>query len=232
MTDVTVEQGAGDAPVEKRVLTIEVRGKCGTVDVKIDEESIPGDVYEYIFKTGLEAIINKVGMSKIATGITKLSGDAAVKAKAAVLEQAKKNVAALYDGTIKGLRSTTKVKGAVQTEAMRLAKAQVKELLRNNGYKISAFDAKELTAYAKSVLEANPDLLKKAEANLAERAATPVKGIDLKKMLGAHADDEGMKAKPKVPPKPRAKGEKAPLSAKQAGLVAPRAKPGTSPSVN
>lgn len=230
MTDVTVEAGADAAPKTKKELSIDVRAKCGTVVVDVD--NLPDDVYEYVMKAGLEAIINKVGMSKIATGITKLTGDAAAKAKDAVLKQAQQNVEALYAGTIKGLRAASKVKGAVNTEAMRLAKAQVKELLRSNGYKISAFDAKELTAYAKSVLEANPDLYKKAEANLAERAATPVKGIDLSKMLGAHASDETFKAKPKVPPKPKTKGDKPTLSAKQAGLVAPRAKPGGAPVVN
>ena len=224
MTDTTVEQGASPTdPTVKQVLTIDIRAKCGTVDV--DVEKLPIEVYEYALKVGLEAIINKVGMSKIATGITKLTGKEAETAKAKVVEQAQKNVAALYDGSIKGMGGKTKRAGVVNTEALRLAKAMVKELLRSNGYKISAFDAKELTAMAKEVLAANPDIYKKAEANLAERAATPVKGFDLKKMLGSRADSEELKAKPKVPPKPKAKGEKGPLSAKQASLVAPRAKP-------
>jgi hypothetical protein len=222
MTDTTVEPDTADAGV-KKLLTIEIRAKCGSVDVDVDQ--LPIEVYEYALKVGLEAIINKVGMSKIATGITKLTGKEAETAKAKVVEQAQKNVAALYDGSIKGMRSATKRAGVVNTEAMRLAKAMVKELLRSNGYKISAFDAKELTAMAKEVLAANPDIYKKAEANLAERSATPVKGFDLKKMLGTKADDESFKAKPKVPPKPKAKGEGKPLSAKQAGMVAPRTKP-------
>lgn len=221
MTDTTVANDA-TPPTEKKIFTIEVRGKCGTVDV--DPDDLPIDVYEYALKAGLEAIINKVGMSKIAAGITKLSGKAADDAKAKVLEQARKNVADLKNGTIKGLRSSTKRAGAVNTEALRLAKAMAKQVLRDNGYKISAFDAKELTAMAKEVLAGNPDIYKKAEANLAERAATPVKGFDLKKMLGARADSEELKAKPKAPPK-KAKGEKGTLSAKQAGMVAPRAKP-------
>src|SRR5882762_6139882 len=111
MTDVTVEQGAtSEAPV-KKTLTIDVRAKCGTVDVNVDD--LPDDVYEYVMKAGLEAIINKVGMSKIATGITKLSGKAADDAKAKVAEQAQKNAGVLYDGSITGLRATTRVKGSV-----------------------------------------------------------------------------------------------------------------------
>lgn len=221
MTDTTVEVDPG----EKKLLTVTIRGKCGTLDVDTSK-IVDDETYEKIFLIGLETAINKVGMSKIAAGLTKLSGAALEAAKAAVLKQAQENVEAIYAGNLKGLKKTAKATGAVQTEAMRLAKAQVKELLRANGYKIGAFSAKELTDYAKEVLAANPELLKKAEANLEERKATPVKGIDLKKMLGSMADNPEAKAKPKVPPKPKAKGEKPTLSAKQAGLVAPRAKPG------
>lgn len=217
MTDTQVEQEA------KKLLTVTIRGKCGTLDVDTDMIT-DMETYEKIFLVGLETVINKVGMSKIAAGLTKLSGAQLDAAKAAVLKQAQENLEAIYAGNLKGLKKTAKASGAVQTEAMRLAKAQVKELLRSNGYKIGAFSAKEITDFAKEVLAANPELLKKAEANLEERKATPVKGIDLRKMLGAMADNPDAKAKPKVPPKP--KGAKAPLSAKQAGLVAPRAKPG------
>src|SRR5258708_32668 len=142
MTDVTVEQDTAEATV-KKILTVEIRGKCGSVE--IDPEKITDDaMYEFIFKTGLDTLLNKVGMSKIATGITKLSGAEADRAKAAVMKQAQENVEAIYAGTLKGSRAKSKVTGAVNTEAMRLAKAMVKDLLRNNGYKIGAFDAKEL----------------------------------------------------------------------------------------
>jgi hypothetical protein len=130
----------------------------------------------------------------------------------------------MYDGDLKGAKATSKRTGATQTEAMRLAKALVKDTLRTNGYKISAFDAKEITAFAKEVLAANQDLYKRAEENLKARAELPVKGLSVASMLGERTGDETLKAKPKVPPKPKAKAKDV-ISAAQAGKVAPRAKP-------
>lgn len=206
-------------------VTLKVKLKGGVGEVEVDASKIVDmDVYQYIFQVGLETIINKVGMSKLATGITKAQGEDKAKRIEEIKAQAQKTIQAMYDGDLKGAKATSKRTGATQTEAMRLAKALVKDTLRSNGYKISAFDAKELTAYAKEVLAGNPDLYKRAEENLAQRAALPVKGLDVKSMLGEKAGDETLKAKPKVPPKPRVKGEKV-LSAAQAGKVAPRAKP-------
>ncbi len=107
---------------------------------------------------------------------------------------------------------------------MRLAKNMVKDLIRNSGQKIGAYSAKELTAAAKTVLERNPALIQLAEKNLAERA-TEAKGtsaLNLKGLFGAKADSDEVKAKPKAPPKRKAG---TPISAKQAGMAAPRQKP-------
>lgn len=218
MSDVAVE-----TPTSK-ILQIPLKGKCGTVAV--DPDRITDDaIYEYIFAVGLETVINKVGMSKKAAGITKLTGAAHESAVADVRKQAEDNVKAIYAGTIKRPGVSSKRSGAVQTEAMRLARGVVKQLLREEGYKTGAIDAKDLTAYAKEVLATNPELYKKAEANLAERAkeaeTTKSGGIDIKALLGAKANDESLKAKPKVPPKPRAAKAKTPA----AGAVAPRQKP-------
>jgi hypothetical protein len=140
-------------------------------------------------------------MSKLLPGITKLEGTDAEKAKDAVRKQARANIQEILKGTIKlkGARSAVKVDGAVQTEALRMAKDMVKDLIRANGQKIGAYKASEITAAAKDVLEANPDLIKKAEANLAERAgaAKTTKALDLKAMFGAKAESEEVKAKPK-----------------------------------
>jgi len=207
--------------------TIKIKLKGGVGEVEVDTSLIVDmDVYQYIFTVGLETIINKVGMSKIATGITKAVGEDKVKRTAEIVEQATRTVQAMYDGNLKGAKATSKRTGATQTEAMRLAKALVKDTLRSNGYKISAFDAKELTAFAKDVLAGNPDLYKRAEENLKARAELPVKGLDVKSMLGDKAGDESLKAKPKVPPKPKAKAGEV-LSAAQAGKVQTRQKPAT-----
>jgi hypothetical protein len=216
MTDAT----AGEASV-----TLKIKLKGGVGEVEVDASKIVDmDVYQYIFQVGLETIINKVGMSKIAAGITKAEGEDKAKRSADIIEQAQKTIQAMYDGDLKGAKATSKRTGATQTEAMRLAKALVKDTLRTNGYKISAFDAKEITAFAKEVLAANQDLYKRAEENLKARAELPVKGLSVASMLGERTGDETLKAKPKVPPKPKAKAKDV-ISAAQAGKVAPRAKP-------
>lgn len=216
-----------DAVAGEASVTLKVKLKGGVGEVEVDASKIVDmDIYQYIFQVGLETIINKVGMSKLATGITKATGEDKAKRTQQIVEQAQKTIQAMYDGDLKGAKATSKRTGATQTEAMRLAKALVKDLLRKEGYKISAFDAKELTAFAKEVLAGNQDLYKRAEENLAQRAALPVKGLDVKSMLGDKAGDESLKAKPKVPPKPRAaKADGAPISAAQAGKVQTRAKP-------
>lgn len=215
MTDTT-EAGA-------KILKVKL--KAGAGEVEVDTSQITDmAMYQYVFQTGLDTLVNKVGMSKIAAGLTKLEGDEKAKAIAAVVEQALKNVQAIYDGDLKGAKATSKRTGAVQTEAMRLAKALVKQTLRDNGYKISAFDAKELSTFAKDVLASNQDLYKTAEENLKARAALPVKGLNVAAMLGERSGDESLKAKPKVPPKPKGKAKDV-LSAAQAGKVQPRQKP-------
>jgi len=215
------------ATTEAASVILKIKLKGGVGEVEVDASKIVDmDVYQYIFQVGLETIINKVGMSKIAAGITKVSEADKPKRTAEIVEQAQKTVQAMYDGNLKGAKATSKRTGAVQTEAMRLAKALVKDTLRSNGYKISAFNAKELTAFAKDVLAGNADLYKRAEENLKARAELPVKGLNVATMLGERAGDEALKAKPKVPPKAKAKdGAKEVLSAAQAGKVQPRAKP-------
>lgn len=212
-----------DTGTDSKIRQVKLKGGAG--EVPFDTSKVEDmAMYEYIFMTGVETLVNKVGMSKISAGLTKLEGEEKAKAIAAVVEQALKNIQAMYDGDLKGAKATSKRTGAVQTEAMRLAKALVKQTLRDNGYKLSAFDAKELTDFAKEVLKENQDLYKTAEENLKARAALPVKGLNVAAMLGERTSDETLKAKPKVPPKPKAKVKDV-LSATQAGKVQPRAKP-------
>jgi len=212
-----------DTEATSKTLKIKLKGGAGEVEVdtsRIEDMA----VYQYIFQCGLETIINKVGMSKIAAGLTKLEGEEKAKAITKVTEQANLTVQAMYSGDLKGAKATSKRTGSVQTEAMRLAKAIVKQTLRDNGYKISAFDNSELTTFAKDVLAGNQDLYKTAEENLKARAALPIKGLNVAAMLGERSGDESLKAKPKVPPKPKGKAKDV-LSAAQAGKVAPRQKP-------
>lgn len=224
MNDITTNTPEAAAPSAPWVETIELKGSVGSVEVQVG--NLPDDVYKMVMAEGLKAIINAVGMSKILPGVTKLEGKAKEERIAAIMNQANANVKSLYDGTIKKGGKKAKTSGAVATEAMRLAKMLVKDHIRNSGQKIGAYSAKEITEAAKKVLEGNPRLVQQAEANLAERAAEAktTGGLDLTALFGAKASSDEVKAKPKTPPKPKAKGEKV-LSAKQAGMVAPRQKP-------
>lgn len=226
MTDVATEAEASTQGETQFIAMIPLKSDCGEVEVNFDQ--LPIEVYKMLLIEGAKAIINSVGMSKKLPGLTKLEGAAKEKAIGEVKAQAEANVKALLAGTIsKGRAKGAKVSGAEQTEAMRLAKLLVKDHIRASGQKIGAYSAKEITAAAKTVLESNPGILEQARKNLAERAgdASATKGLDLTKLFGAKASSEEVKAKPKVPPKAPKKGDKAPLSAKQAGIVAPRAKP-------
>jgi len=106
-----------------------------------------------------------------------------IQAKAAVLKQAQENVEAYTpEQSMACEQRPGQGCGANRSNASR--KGSGKQLLRDNGYKISAFDAKELTAYAKSVRKANPELLKKAEANLQSGLRLLSKALPSRRCLG------------------------------------------------
>ena len=222
MTDVS----EGEATARMFVVTL--KGDCGTIEVNASQFS--DEVYEAVFLAGLESIINKQGMSKLLPGITKLEGEEKAKRTQEVRDQAEKTVQAMYAGSVKGAVKTKKASNAVETEALRLAKNIAKDIIRANGQKINAYSAKEQTQFAKVILERNrASLIATAEKNLEERTegAKALQMPGLKEIFGAKAESEEVKAKPRVAPKRKGKdeGAKVPLSAAQAGKVAPRQKP-------
>jgi hypothetical protein len=230
MTDVgdtTSEASASTVANIQQIPVTKVKG--ATVDVDFD--ALPIEVYKEMLYLGAKEYINSVKMSKIGAGLTKLEGAELEKAQAAVVAQAKANAEAMHTGKDfkfhGSTKSSTKVSGAVNTEAMRLARNLVKDWMKSNGQKISHTPASEITAAAKVILQQMPDLYATAEANLKARAATPVKGIDLSSII---------KADPKLVAKAEeakaAKKKDKPLSAKQAGMVAPKKKPEAQPTVN
>ncbi len=232
MTDVTVAEAEAPttAPAAANIIKVRIiKVKDASVDVDLDQ--LPDEVYKEMLRLGAETYINKVGMSKIGAGLTKLEGTELTKAQNAVVAQAQKNVADMLAGKIKiaGEKSATKVSGAVNTEAMRLAKNLVKDAMKKAGLKISHTPASEITAAAKEVLKSMPDLYATAEANLKARAETPLAGIDIKSLV---KEDPKLVAKANEAKAAKKKG--APLSAKQAGLVAPKSKPkgGSTATVN
>lgn len=234
MTDVgdtsTITEAPADAVVANTYACPITKVKGETIEVNFDE--LPIEIYREMLRLGAKEYVNKVGMSKIGAGLTKLEGTELKKAQDAVVAQAKKNVEAMttgngfkYSGESK---SATKVSGAVNTEAMRLAKNIVKDLMKKAGLKISHTPASEITIAAKAVLASMPDLYKTAEANLEARAKTPsIPGLDIKALV--HADPE-LVAKAEKAKAAKKKGGT--ISAKQAGMVAPKKKPGAQPTAH
>jgi hypothetical protein len=227
MTDLTVETGEAAQASAGETFVIALKGDSGQIEINTAIHLADDNVYKAVMQAGLEAIFGKAnGAAKILAGITKLEGTELEKRKQEVREAAAKTLDQLTQGIIPGAKRA-KASGAEATEAMRLAKNMVKDLIRNSGQKIGAYTAKELTAAAKVVLERNPHLMDLAKKNLAERAteAKGTKALDLSGLFGSKATSDEVKAKPKVAPTRKPKGDKAPLSAKQAGMAAPRQKP-------
>ena len=204
---------AQDASVPSTMISIALKNGAGTVEV--DTGLLPEEVYREALMQGLKVIAERA-MSKI----TKEAYPDEAERKSAIRAKAEANIADMYAGKTKitGEAKVKKASGAVMTEAMRLARNLVKDAMKANKIKISHVKASEITAAAKALLESDASILATAEQNLKAREATPIK-IDIKSLIHTDptlvAKDEAKKAE--------AKASK-PLSAKQAGKVAPRAK--------
>lgn len=196
------------------VMAIAVTKGKGTVD--LDPDTLPIEVYAEALRLGLKELVNR-GMSKIT--VAKLEGEELAKANLAAMEKANENAEAIKAGKIRytGQKSATKASGEVMTEARRIAKNIVKDEIKKAGGKISHYEAKEITAAANQLIEAQPEIIETAKANLEARKAAPVK-IDIASLV---------KESPKLVAKAaennaKKKANAGTLSAKQAGMVAKR----------
>lgn len=182
--------------------------------VEIDTDQIPQDVFTEAVLQGLKVLANR-GTSKI----TKAAYPDADELSAAAVEKANEQVELIMTSKIKftGQKKSAGISGAVRTEAMRLAKALVKDELKRAGYKISHIEASEITKVAKEYLEASPELFEQAKANIEARAAVKVGAkLDIKSLV---------KESPKLVEKANARKKAGTLSATQAGKVKTRSKP-------
>lgn len=215
MTDVDTTTTAGEdqAGAPSTLVQIALKNAAGTIEV--DTAKLPDDVYREALMQGLKVIAER-GMSKI----TKANIPDEDERRKEIKAKALANVQDMYDGKVKitGAAKAKKASGAVMTEAMRIARNLVKDAMKANKIKISTVKASEITKVAKLYIEQNPSVLETAEKNIREREATPVK-LDIKSLI--HVDPE-LVAKDEAK-RAAAKADK-PLSAKQAGKVAPRAK--------
>ncbi len=210
-TDIATEGVA--PPVVNTIIKFALKNGAG--EVSVETASLPIEVYQEAMMQGLKAIAERA-MSKI----TKEAYPDEAERKAAIKAKAEANIEDMYAGKTKitGKPTAKKASGAVMTEAMRLARNLVKDAMKANKIKISHVKASEITKAAKAAIENDPSIITTAEANLKAREATPTT-INVAALI--HVDPE-LVAKDVA--KKEAKAKDKPLSAKQAGKVAPRAK--------
>jgi hypothetical protein len=158
---------------------------------------------------------------------------AAQQAIDAALAQAQKNLEELIAGTFKFGRASgaTDASGAklsreVNTEAMRIARAHVKDWMRSQKIPQSQVPAKTITECAKKMLETNPSIIEDAKAAVAARAKAPVEmpAFDPAALISPElvAKDKARNAERKA--KGRDATEKM-LSATQAGTIKVKPRP-------
>lgn len=181
--------------------------------IELETDSLHEDVYREALILGLKVLLTR-GTSKL----TEISDEAERKAE---LEKiAAENLDKCKEGNIRftaGKAKGPKVSGAVNTEAMRLARGYVKDGLKSQGLKISHYAASDITAAAKALLEDDSSILEQAKANLEARAATPVK-INVSAIPVSETKVKAAEAK-KAKSKATTEGG---VSAKQAGMPAKR----------
>lgn len=210
-------------PQEKKIFHVPVTKGKGSVSVEIN--LLNDELYQEALSLGLKDMVNG-GMSKI----TKADIPDDTQRYAEAMRIAQERVEAMHAGTLKlSKRASAVAKGAVpsavMTEARRIARNLVKDMIKAAGIKQTSVGTAEITKAANVVIERDPSIIRLAEANLANRGAPPA-GIDIT-ALGI-APDPKLVAKAEAK-KAEAKAKKAPgkasagvLSAAQAGKVAPR----------
>jgi hypothetical protein len=187
--------------------------------INVDTDKLPEDVYAEALLQGLKVILNR-GTSKITKALYPKEEE--LKAAANAMASKQLELCMKSEITFSGKAKAKKVTGAVMTEARRLAKLAVKAAMKEQGIKVSHVAAKDITAAANALIEADETFVKRAEENLKAREGEdqPIKidvaalvKVDPKKVAAAEA--KKAKAKP-------AEGGQA--SAAQAGRVQARAK--------
>lgn len=191
--------------------------------IEFETNDIPEAVYAEALLQGLKVLANR-GTSKITKEAypvpEEMKAAAVAKAEEQKAEMLKVDTDGKYIGKTKltGQKaSSSKASGKVMTEARRLAREVVKDLMKKNGIKISHVKASEITAVANELIAQDDSFITKAEENLAAREAIPTTAINIRDLIKVDpklvAADEAKKA---------AANKDKPLSAKQAGKTKKR----------
>lgn len=197
--------------------------------LEVDTDAIPeGAMWDFVVLHGLSGVaeLNKTSKSAGLSGLTKLSEADRNAAYARSLEISKKNFADLIAGKLKLKKSAAKAETVMsrdlQTEARRLARAKVADIIRAAGLPQNSYTPKQKTEAADKLIADNPAIVEQAKANLAAAKNLTTEAFDITAFAAPDADAvaEAAKKKAAAAEKKAAK----PLSAKQAGLPTKRAK--------
>lgn len=170
------------------IVNVPITKAKGTI--KVDASKTPIHMHREAIRLGYKALLNR-GMTKL----TKESFPEPDKLREAAMEQANKNLEALYAGKLRvaGGAKSDKVPREVMTEARRIARSLIKDELKRSGVKISLVESSEITKAANALLAANPTIVEQAEEEVQKRAASKIKvdvgtiAISAKKLKAAEA---------------------------------------------
>lgn len=210
MTDATVEVAEVETEQKSELLKIPVV-KAKTY-LEGDPDKLPIHVYREIIVQGWKVVLNR-GQTKI----TKAAYPEPAELQAAAMEKARETMEAMYAGKIRimGGAKSDKVPREVQTLARQMAKAIVKQQIKDAGMRIGLFEAKDITAAANAMLASTPELVDAAREELEKRNKLKVKGFDVSALKVSKKKEQEAERK---------KAERV-LSAAKTGQVASRGRP-------
>lgn len=216
MTDATVQ--AEQAPERSETLRIPVIKAKGQY-LEGNPDDLPIHVFKEVIVQGWKVVLNR-GQTKI----TKAAYPDPEKLKEAAMLKAMETMEAMYAGKIRiaGGSKSDKVPREVMTLARQMAKAIVKQQLKDAGMRISLFEAKDITAAANSILAETPALIERAREDLEKRKTVEVKGFDIASIKQSKRLEQEAERK---------KAEKV-LSAAKTGQVAARGRPPGRPTLS
>lgn len=221
VTDTNTDPGTNpQAGATVRVFKIPLKAGAVMEIPASDVSSYDEDTYAEILTLGLKALLNR-GMDKAVGAVKDLEGAKLDEAKANALAKAKENYESLKAGTIKkSSAKSAKVSGAVNTEAMRLARNIIKDAMKREKIKVSYVEAAEITKMAKAYLTSNPELIEQAKASIAANDAKATASGDslLAIVKAAPISAKKQKAAEAAAAKKKAETQ---LSATQAGKTKP-----------
>jgi len=216
MTDATVVET--EVQQEKseplKIPVVKAKGEF----LELDVDALPIHVYRELLVQGAKVILNR-GQTKI----TKAAYPNPQELKDAAMEKARETLEAMYAGKVRimGGAKSDKVPREVMTLARQMAKAIVKQQIKDAGMRISLFEAKDITAAANGMLAATPELIDQARAELDKRNSLKVKGFDIGTLKQSKSKEQELERK---------KAEKV-LAAAKAGQVATRGRPPGRPTL-